>query len=263
MNDNTTTADSGTTTDSLFTPDVATLAQKEADTAAAAAAAGKEAKTEPPARDPNKPDWLLDKFATAEDQAKSYNDLYKAYSAKTENLKAEIQADLAKANNVPEAESEYEYAPDIEKPSDNADAVFRAWAKKNNISKEAFSELTGGIGAAQKAVQDVELGKLGPEAKSRIDDVNRWLSANVEEAFFPEVSKMMQTARGVELVEHLMGAKQSAGFAPDGGSQSTPLTRDSIRNAQADPRFGTDAAYTASVRAMWNQYAKIPEGKRM
>ena len=93
----------------------------------------------------------------------------------------------------------------------------------------------------------------------RIEKVNKWVSANVDEKHFEKVSNIMTDASGVEFFEYIMNKNADRGFAPD-DIQTTqankPLSRDSIREMQADPRFGENAEYTAMVRRNWEIYSK-------
>ncbi len=216
----------------------------------------------------DRPDWLLDKFNSAEDQAKGYSELYKSYSKKTDDLRQEIKAEVsenyAKELGVPDDIEGYEYPEGWEKPDETIDNTLRSWAKENNIGADAFQSLIKDVYSQTQTNVEQEIGKLGEKAQTRIDAVNKWIGKNIDEKHYGTIRKVMSDAAGVEFFESMIKSTASSGFAPDdvGSSQtSKPLTRENIRNMQADARFGEDTDYTNEVRNMWQQFAKQEELK--
>lgn len=211
----------------------------------------------------DRPDWLLDKFKSPEDQAKAYSDLYGAYSKKTEDLRAEIKEeaaqDYAKSLGVPDDANSYEYPEGFNAPAEGVDQALRNWAKNNNVSPDAFKSLVSDVYGQTQVDYDAERGKLGDNVDQRVGKLNKWITSNVDQKHFDAVSKVMTTAQGVELMESIMNKNASRGFAPDdvGTSvQAKPLSRNEIRNMQADSRFGEDDDYTAMVRSKWQAFAE-------
>ena len=214
-----------------------------------------------------RPDWLLQKYNTVEDQAKGYNELYGQYSRKTDDLRKDLLADAVKEYGktvgVPDDPSAYTYPDGYQAPSESVDKALRDWAKKHNVPPAGFQELVKDVHGITTANHEAEKQKLGEKADDRVADVNRWVNANVDKAHFPQVAKLMTTADGVAFIESLIEGRKESGFATDGGQQqSTPLTRDGIRALQADQRFGQDQAYTDMVRKKWADYANLPDNKR-
>ena len=220
--------------------------------------------TETPAlEEGSRPDWLLEKFNSTEDQAKAYNDLYGAYSKKTDDLREEVKAeaasDYAKSLGVPEDVNGYAYPEGFQAPPEEVDQTLREWAKNNNVGSEAFESLISDVYQKTQVNYDAEIEKLGKNADSRIEKVNKWVSANVDEKHFEKVSNIMTDAGGVEFFEYMMNKNADRGYAPDdltSSPQSKPLTRNSIREMQADPRFGENTEYTAMVRRNWELFTK-------
>mgnify|MGYP003133123636 CR=1 FL=1 len=216
----------------------------------------------------DRPDWLLDKFNSPEDQAKGYSELYKSYSKKTDDLREEIKTEVsenyAKEMGVPKDIDGYEYPEGWEAPSEALDNTLRTWAKENNIGGDAFQSLIKDVYSQTQTNFEEEKGKLGEKAEGRIEAVNKWITKNIDEQHFSTIRKVMSDAAGVEFFESMIKSTASSGFAPDDvGSSPTskPLTRESIRNMQADERFGEDTAYTAEVRNKWQQFARQEELK--
>jgi hypothetical protein len=220
------------------------------------------------------PEWLMEKYlvkgeddaidlsASAQKQAEAYRELYGRFSKKTDDLRAEVKdeaiKEYGKTIGVPEDVSEYEYPENIEAPAEELDEGLRNWAQKHNVSKEGFQELIQDVYGQTLPNYEAEYEALGDNADERIDHVNKWLHKNVESEFEPQVKSLLTTAKGVEFVESMMKKAGSNGFAPDtdGESGNTPMTRDEIREMQADPRFGSDDAYTKKVRKAWSDFAR-------
>lgn len=215
-----------------------------------------------------RPDWLLPKYNSPEDQAKAYNDLFRSYSKKTDDLRKEVLEtavkEYGKTVGVPEKPEDYAYPEGFQAPGEPVDKALRSWAQKHNVSPDGFKELVKDVHGLTVAKAEDEMKALGDNAEDRIRDVNQWVNKNVDKAHFKEVARIMTTAGGIALLESLMDGKSESGFSPgdDGGDQQ-PLTRNGIRNMQADPRFGVDKDYTAMVRARWAAYVKLPADRQV
>lgn len=216
----------------------------------------------------NRPDWLLPKYKSVEDQAKAYNDMFRNFSKKTEDLRKDVLADAVKEYGktvgVPDDPQDYAYPEGWTPPDEEVDATLRQWAKDHNISPEGFQKLIGEVWAKTQPDPVAEMALLGDQAQERISSVNRWLTKNLDEKHYGTLQRLMTTAGGVELIESLMELTGEAGFSPDAGRAAGPtLTREAIRTMQADPKFGADEAYTAKVRGLWKQYAALPKEKQI
>ena len=104
-----------------------------------------------------------------------------------------------------------------------------------------------------------ELQKLGENAGERIAQMNAWGSKHIPVELQDAAAQIMQTAEGFELVEHLMNLSASS-VSPDGLSPASPLTKESIMEAQNDPRYWDDnrrdMGYVRRVDEMWQNYFK-------
>lgn len=219
------------------------------------------------------PEWLMEKYlvkgendaidlnASAQKQAEAYRELYGRFSKKTDDLRAEVMQDAVKEYGktigVPEDIEGYQYPEGVQPPdNEELDKGFREWALKHNVSPQGFNELISEVYAKTFPDYEKELEALGPNADARLETVNKWASKNLE-GFDKDLSRLMTTASGVAMVEKMMQLAGSSGFAPDDGGDPPPtLTREQIREMQADPRFGQDESYTAKVRKAWKDFAK-------
>ena len=107
-----------------------------------------------------RPDWLLEKFNSPNDQAKAYNELYGAYSKKTEDIREEIKAEsmasYGESVGVPETAGDYAYPEGFEAPDEVVDTAFRDWAKENNVGANAFESLVKDVYGKTQANFDAE-----------------------------------------------------------------------------------------------------------
>jgi hypothetical protein len=224
------------------------------------------------------PDWLMEKYhvkgendaidvtASAQKQAEAYRELYGRFSKKTDDLRGEVLQDAVKEYGktigVPDDIDGYEYPEGVAPPSnEELDKGFREWAHRHNVAPEGFQELIEIYGQTFPDYEK-ELEALGPNADERLDAVNKWASKHLGDDHGSDLERLMTTASGVELVEKMMKMAGSSGFAPDGDgdAQPTALTREQIREMQADPKFGTDEGYTAKVRKAWSDFARRNNG---
>jgi hypothetical protein len=219
----------------------------------------------------DRPDWLPEKFKTPEDLAKAYDAATAKLFTKTELLKEQVAkemgedivANYAKQIGVPEGPDGYEYPEGWEPPAESVDQSFREWARKHNVSPDAFKELVSDVYGQTMIDFNAEVEKLGPDAQQRIDRLNNWLGKHVDEHFHPVLAQTLTTATGVEFMEMIADQLSGGGFAPtDVGDSDSSLTREGIRALQADPRYGKDETYTAMVRRKWQAYAALPENRR-
>jgi hypothetical protein len=212
-----------------------------------------------------RPDWLSDKYKSVEDQAKAYNDMQTQFTRKTDDLRAEVRdeavAEYGKTIGVPNSADDYAYPDGVTAPEGDLDGDLRSWAKENNVSPDGFQKLVNDVWMKTQPDHAAEKAALGEGADARLDKLNKWVTSNVDEVHFGSVGRIMQTADGVKFMEAMAGKLAPKGFAPDGGgppASAQPKTRDQIREMQADPRFGSDPAYTAEVRGHWKSFTDAP-----
>lgn len=215
----------------------------------------------------DRPEWLHEKYADPEAQAKGYDELHKAYVKKTDELREQVKgevaeqlkADMAKELGVPDKPDGYEYPENWKAPPENVDNALREWAIQNNVGADAFQALLKDVWALTAPNEAEEMKKLGSEkeATARIDKANEFANEAFDETHHSVLSKIMTTAEGVTFMERIAALASEEGFAPSDNDRDTkPLTRESIRKMQADPKFGTDDDYTAEVRGLWKKFAQ-------
>lgn len=218
----------------------------------------------------DRPEWLMEKYKSVEDQAKAYKDLYSRFSKKTDDLKAEVLQEAiekyGESIGVPADIDGYEYPESVKAPEGELDTALRTWAKENNVKPEAFQQLAE-MYASTVADPKAEFAKLGSEEEANrlLENVNKFANKFFSSDDHGTLERIMQTADGVKFIERLMVRETNSGVFKDEGmtpQEMSTLTRENIRNMQADPRFGTDDSYTEKVREMWRRYSQLPADKQ-
>lgn len=226
------------------------------------------------------PDWVAEKFRGSENpieaQAQAYSEAVRKLSTKTEDLRKgieeeltvslaeKIKAEIAAERGAPEDAAAYAYPEGYEAPAEAVDTAFREWAHKHGLSQEAFDEAVAIYGSTQIDFE-AERAKLGDDIDTRVAAMNAWGSRTIPPEMHATAQRLMQTAEGFELFEHLMLAGRDAGYSPPGGEPSRPMTREQIRDMQNDPRWydpmKREDAYVAKVQRAWADYAKRQGGR--
>jgi len=209
-----------------------------------------------------RPEFLQEKYATVEDQAKAYNDLSSQLGKQGTEMQT-LKEFQEKASKVIGAPEDYEVPTfddtevDIEDPRFG---LFKQFAKENDLSQDMFNEglkLFAVLDAAnQSANEDFakeEMAKLH-DADWRIKNIQDWASANISD-HADGLAEVLTTAAGVEAVEAIMA---KAGKAPVAPNESSPASMPSMEEIQA-MQFATDAngdrkmrdpAYAAKVNRL-------------
>ena len=191
-----------------------------------------------------RPEFLQEKYATIEDQAKAYNDLSTNFGKQATEI-GKLKEFQSKASSVIGAPEDYEVPTfedievDIEDPRYGA---FKEFAKSNDLSQDMFGkglELFAQLDAAQSKASEefaaAEMAKLH-DADNRIKNIQDWASANLGE-HAEGLTDVLTTAKGVEAVEALMA---KAGKAPVSPNETTPAGIPSMDEIQA-MQFAVDA----------------------
>ena len=217
---------------------------------------GPEAPIEEASQDnPNRPEWLPEKFKNAEDMAKSYNELEKKLSSGTRQEEAPAE---------PEASTE-------EPPTTSNNELTKfsdEFAAKGELSEDSFSELEkmgypkemvdtylAGVKSSEtadvSAVMDIVGGDDG------YNDLTNWAKDNMPTKELELYNSMVagSTENAKMAVEWLMSKRESSEGSEPNLVQGRPqgIAKDAYRSTQEvvaamkDPRYGKDSAYTKDV----------------
>lgn len=225
-----------------------------------AAAAEQAGEQEAPAQE-ERPEWLPEKFNSAEDLAKAYAELEKKQSAPREEKSEEAPSDM----------SDQEARDMVE----NAGLDFNGFAQEfwsnGELSPESYDALAdAGIpreivdGYVQAQLSNLESQReaiMGEVGEGSYDDLTQWAVNNLDNAEIDAYNRIMETndMDAIKMAVRGLVARRSAsdGFEPSrslsgSDAQSTGGSYESVAQLTSDmndPRYATDAAFRAKVEA--------------
>lgn len=202
---------------------------------------------QPEPADPNRPEWLPEKFKSPEDLAEAYKNLEKKLGEKGSEHQVPEQYDL----KIPEGLNMQEV--------DEEDQKF---FKENGFSNEQAQAFLDYVGEGlmpqiQQATTEAQMERLGRQwdmdpndtaFKQRLGELKKWADENLPESV---VNDLRKSANGVSAMFQMMQGKMS--FAGDEGPGQQGLTQAEIDSLVADPRYGQDEAYTQYVEQQVRQ----------
>jgi hypothetical protein len=218
-----------------------------------------------------RPDWLPEKFwvedkANWENLAKSYGELETKFRSKEDDLKSKLIDELAAEayNNRPESADLYAI-PEVEgiQIEEVANHPLTKWwsefSYENGFDQETFQT---GIQTyidskmAEMPNYEVEMGKLGENAKVRTEAIGMWVSKN----FNPEEQKSLErictTAEGVATVEKMMSMIRGDSTAVIDSAPSDTTEQD-VKKMMQDRRYwhpaDRDPTYIAKVESFFKK----------
>ena len=166
-----------------------------------------------------RPEWLPEKFSSAEDLANAYSSLESKLGQKEEDYRTAFMEEIEKEAyaNRPETVGDYQLPEGIDESLAGDNELLQWWANhafENGFNQEEFSEgINMYLGAINADVPDydAELARLGDNASARTEAVS--LFAN---QFFPEeqlgaIERMCETADGIMALETIMEAMKDGG----------------------------------------------------
>jgi len=203
----------------------------------------------------DRPEWLPEKFKTAEDMAKAYAELEKKMSSPQEPQTEEQPAEEQKAVE--------------ETTGITLDKFYDEWVEKGQLSEKSYAELekTGlpkelvdGYIEGQKALADQQVSKMhntvgGEENyKSLID----WASTNLSDVEKKAFNDTLDNGSEAQMQFALQGLMAKAGMSSDTNNQLFQGEVSAINNevfnsvaqvteAMNDPRYERDPAFRKSV----------------
>ncbi len=136
-------------------------------------------------------------------------------------------------------------------------------ARDLNMSNEAFSTFVNKYDSIQEQMQEVsvqeEMGKLGPNAQNRIDNINNFLTTNMSEHQANTLQAMATSADNIAVIENLISQARPSSPATGVQSNSSAPTDSEIQQMMfAKDQYGNlkmevDSAYASKVNGFANQ----------
>lgn len=213
--------------------------------------------TEAPAR----PEWLPEKFNTAEDLAKSYEELSKKLGSKEEDIRNSILEEIQNEafSDRPEKAGDYQL-PDIVDEEMAVDNELLQWwsdhSFENGYSQEEFQK---GIEMYAQAINqtqpdlEAEKSRLGDNAEVRINSASVFASKFFPEEAIPAIERMCETHEGIIALEAIQEAMKDGNFAQD-TQPAAVLGQSDADELMARPEYWND---TSEGRLLRQQVTQI------
>jgi hypothetical protein len=196
---------------------------------------------------PQRPEWLPEKYNTGEDLAKAYKELESKLGTKDEDIRSKIIEEIQTEafSERPESAGDYQL-PDIvneELAVDNE--LLKWWADhsyENGFSQEEFNkgiEMYAQATGGQEPDLDAEAAKLGDNANDRIQAASMFANKFFPEQAIPAVERMCESHEGILALEAVMEAMKDGSFTAE-TQPSAGQSEADLREMMNDPRYWKD-----------------------
>jgi len=191
-----------------------------------------------------RPDWLPEKFKTAEDLLASYTNLEGKLGQKDEDIRNALIEELSNEAfaNRPETAGDYQLPETIDDEMATDNELLKWWSEtafENGYSQEQFEEGINMYAEALSAGEpdyDAEVSKLGDNAEARQEAASLFANQFFEEQHLPAIERMCETADGIEALEFMMQSMKQGGPSIDGQAVAT-VTQEQLNQMMLDPRY--------------------------
>jgi hypothetical protein len=196
-----------------------------------------------------RPEWLPEKFKTAEDMAGAYAELQKKFSQGKHKAPDQYDQSVFMDAGIPEDDELY--------------STYRDWAKDNGISQDAFDQLAGKfIEMAGAETEQAEISykeeyeKLGPNADMTIKSMTQWAQSLVNKGVwgqddFDEFKIMGGTAQGIRALQKIRSYYGDKAIPVDVGNVDGAPSKEELQSMISKPEYQSDPAYRAKVEKMF------------
>lgn len=205
---------------------------------------------------PERPEWLPEKYSSGEDLAKAYKELESKLGTKEEDIRSKLLEEIQTEafSDRPESAGDYQL-PDIvddELAVDNE--LLQWWSEhsfENGYGQEEFQK---GIEMYAQAVNgsqpdlEAEASKLGDNANDRIQAASMFANKFFPEKALPAIERMCESHEGILALEAIMEATKDGSFS-DGTQPTGQTTQAELDQMMQDPRYWdkNDTAYVKQV----------------
>ncbi len=185
---------------------------------------------------------MLDKYNSVADQAAAYPELAKKFGGFT---------------GAPEDYSLEFLGEGYEAGDSYTDAA--NMMKELGVSQEAFEKLwtfhESELAQVYQSYSDPEreLADLGQDHELRLDNVDRFLRANLSDEEYKEAAEGVTSAAHVRMIEKLIGATKPKQLPSQGGQSATGMTESKLeemyraKDSNGNPKYQTDPSYRKMI----------------
>ena len=196
---------------------------------------------------PERPEWLPEKYNTGEDLAKAYKELESKLGTKEEDLRKQIVEEIQTEafSERPESAGDYQLPESIDQEAAVDNELLQWWAEhsfENGFSQEEFNKgiemYAQAVGNSQPDLES-EAAKLGENANDRIQAASMFADKFFPAEAIPAVERMCESHEGILALETIMEAMKDGSFTAE--TQSTAGQSEAeLREMMNDPRYWKD-----------------------
>jgi hypothetical protein len=205
---------------------------------------------------PERPEWLPEKYSSGEDLAKAYKELESKLGNKEEDIRNKLLEEIQTEafGDRPDSAGDYQL-PDIVDDDLAVDNELLQWwsehSFENGYGQEEFQK---GIEMYAQAVNgsqpdlEAEASKLGDNANDRIQAASMFANKFFPEQSLPAIERMCESHEGILALEAIMEATKDGSFS-DGAQPTGQTTQAELDQMMQDPRYWdkNDTAYVKQV----------------
>ena len=196
---------------------------------------------------PERPEWLPEKYTSGEDLAKAYKELESKLGGKEEDIRNKLLEEI-KAESFserPESSGDYQLPESVDEELAVDNDLLKWWSEhsfENGYSQDEFKKgiemYAQAIGGDQPDIE-AESAKLGDNANDRIQAASMFASKFFPDDAIPAIERMCETHEGIIALESVMEAMKDGSFASTGqGNAGT--SEQELREMMNDPRYWKD-----------------------
>lgn len=201
--------------------------------------------------EPERPEWLPEKFNTGEDLAKSYIDLEKKFSQGKHKVPDQYDDTILKNAGVPD--------------DDELANFTKSWAKENGVSQAGFeelvsrfTELAGAEAEAAEISYQEEYEKLGKNADVIIKEASDFAQNLIRkgvlsETDLEEYKVMCGTAEGLRVMRKIRGFLGDKPIPVNIEPVSGLPSKEELMAMVGSPQYQTDPAYRMKIEKLFEQ----------
>lgn len=214
---------------------------------------------------PQRPEWLPEKYKTPEDLAKAYKELESKIGVKEETLREQIVKELEEKafSERPADKGDYQLPDYVDEASAVDSDLLSWWAEhsfENGFSQAEFEKgIEMYMNASQSSQPDLEAEtkKLGENASTRINAASAFANKFFPEQSLPAIERMCETHEGILALEAIMEAVRDGGYS-EGSASAGGVDEDSLRQMMSDERYWNPAKRDAAfIKQVDQGFAKL------
>lgn len=205
---------------------------------------------------PERPEWLPEKYSSGEDLAKAYKELESKLGTKEEDIRSKLLEEIQTEafGDRPDSAGDYQLPDIVDNDLAVDNELLQWWSEhsfENGYGQEEFQK---GIEMYAQAVNgsqpdlEAEASKLGDNANDRIQAASMFANKFFPEQSLPAIERMCESHEGILALEAIMEATKDGSFS-EGTQPTGQTTQAELDQMMQDPRYWdkNDTAYVKQV----------------